>query len=215
MDLMHFEVIKPKQIKERSLKQICGNTIYRLCNLTYEQVKIFARGLPIVVFIRDPRTLITSCTDYHLRGSEKWALKPQEKFNNLSYTELLQQGRTDEERLIISMENLAGDILKRIETFVNKEDVLLISLESLAWDSSLSTFKKIADYCHFEEPFRRQFIKELENNSLRKIKENTGSLTTHSTSGVSKSSIKRLTGRAEEVYTEHFGDLHTKLGYDE
>lgn len=56
-------------------------------------------------------------------------------------------------------------------------------------------------------------VTHLKSESHWCLLKKTGRIPKHATSGVSNRSIARLQGAALTKYTELFGDLHVKLGY--
>jgi hypothetical protein len=51
-----------------------------------------------------------------MRGSEDWTREPQEQFGGKSYSEVLRDAGSDEERLIVLMDHVAGRILRSLDT---------------------------------------------------------------------------------------------------
>jgi hypothetical protein len=56
-----------------------------------------------VVVFRDPRDVIVSGAYFHCKSTEAWLLKPQEKFEGLSYQQKIQSLSSDDARFLFEM----------------------------------------------------------------------------------------------------------------
>jgi hypothetical protein len=140
---------------------------------------------------------------------------PNGKFEGKSYCEYLQSASTDEDRLIISMQNKAGEILRNMDTFSGQSDVHMVSLEDLSHDASGETYWIICQKMGLSDVDSATFYALLVRHALWNLKAQGKGIPGHSTSGVSSDSIRRIKGRALTCYQELFGDIHVRLGYGE
>lgn len=205
----------PDFISNLDTPAFANNTITRLRNFTLDMVRQLPSNSVFITFKRDPRSLIVSCTDYHLRGPEVWTLMPKNKYGGKPYYHYLRSAASDEDRLIISMENRAGTIIRNMSTFLDAPDILSVKLEDVARDESGQIYSEICQYMRLSEHNQKILSSIFKKHSLWYLKSYAGLLPRHSTSGVSKDSINRLQGRALERYRELFGDIHLRLGYPE
>lgn len=211
-----FRIVGQKDFRfDPDVSPFVNNTITRLRNFTLEMVRQLPAHAIVVTFKRDPRSLIASCTDYHLRGPEVWTLMPRQEYGGKAYYQYLRSAASDEDRLIISMENRAGAIIENMRTFINAPHILPVKLEDIARDESCQIYDDICTHMQLSDDDHKCLSEIFKMHSLWYIKSNTGSLTGHSTSGVSEHSVNRLQGRALERYQELFGDIHLQLGYPE
>lgn len=204
-----------RDLKFDNMQNFTSGSITRLRNFGLPEVKKLPASSRVIACKRDPRSLIVSCTDYHMRGSEAWTQVPREKFDGKSYCQLLRDAATDEDRLIISMENKAGEIVKRLGSLADSDDVFFVSLEDLSRDESCSVYYDICEYMQLCEADFNIMFNHLKRESLWYMRQTSGEIPSHSTSGVSDTYIARLNGVALARYTELFGDLHIKLGYQQ
>ena len=212
----HFKTVRAQEfISNPDISAYADNTITRLRNFTLEMVSQLPSNSIVITFKRDPRSLIVSCADYHSKGPEAWTLMPNEKYGGKPYYYYLSSAASDEDRLIISMENRAGVIIRNMSTFIDAPDILSVKLEDVSRDESCQIYDDICKYMQLSEHNHNILSRIFKKHSLWYMKTNTGLLPNHSTSGVSKDSINRLQGRALERYQELFGDIHLRLGYPE
>ena len=191
-----------------------SRSITRLRNFTLPQVQQLPGNGKVVACIRDPRSLIVSCTDYHLRGDEKAMQSPIKKFGGLTYSERLAVAQDDEERLIVSMESKAGHIVGNMATFAEADnDILVVRLEDIVGDESCKVYETISEFLELPENDQKIMTEMLIRHSLWNLKSLSRELPSHSTSGVKSDSIARIKGEALSKYEELFGDLHIRLGY--
>lgn len=94
----------------------------------WDKVAPGAAGLHV---IRDPRDLIVSAANYHVRSAEPWLHLPREIFGGRSYQEAISALPNLEDRLIFEMDHSSGRV---IETM-------------LAWDYQRPGFAEL----HYEE----------------------------------------------------------------
>jgi len=209
-----FTIFGEKDFRsDPDISPFVNHTITRLRNFTLDMARQLLPNAIGVTFKRDPRSLIASCTDYHLRGPEAWTLMPKEEYGGKPYFDYLRSAASDEDRLIISMENRAGAIIENMRTFINAPHILSVKLEDIARDESCQIYDDICTHMQLSADDHNILSEIFKKHSLWYIKSNTGSLPGHSTSGVSKNSVNRLQGRALERYQELFGDIHLQLGY--
>lgn len=195
-----------------------GFQFVRLRNFTYTE----ALSLPsekLVHCIRDPRSLIVSCTDYHIRGDEDWTRKPEKKYGGLSYSEYLFSASSYEESLIRSMQNVAGDLLQKWSGFHESTEVesgewMQVKLEDLSRDRTGKIYRDLCAYIDMDDYSTKLLAQCFKKNSLWWLKENKSFKPKHSTSGVSNKTAGKVTGVSLEAYRDIFGDgFHEKFGY--
>jgi hypothetical protein len=208
-----FNIYKASEVTREQLARLEKNSITRLRNFSYPELAIVPSGSRVIGTKRDPRTLIVSCTDYHMRGNEKWTQVPEDKYDGKSYCEYLQSAPTDEDRLIISMQNMAGDIIRRMESFCEHDDIHMVALEQLSHDASGKTCRRICEVMGLSAEDTETFYRLLVRHSLWSLRAQGRKAPRHSTSGVNPDVISRLTGRALAFYKSTFGDVHVRLGY--
>jgi len=212
----NFMIVRAANFRANpDISAFVNNTITRLRNFTLDMVRQLPTNSTVITFKRDPRSLIVSCTDYHLRGTEDWTKIPMQKYGGKSYNDFLRGTATDEDRFIISMENKAGDIIRNMTTFLDAPEILSIKLEDIAREESCQAYDDICKHMQLSDRNYHILSNLLKKHSLWYIKKNIGTIPKHSTSGVSKDSINRLQGLALERYHELFGDIHLRLGYQE
>lgn len=210
-----FMIVRQVEFNSNMSARFVANTITRLRNFTLDQVRQLPPNSIVIACKRDPRSLIVSCTDYHLRGSEAWTRVSNKRYGGKSYSNYLRDAATDEERLIISMENVAGNIIRRMASFIDASDILTVKLEDIARDDSCQTYHDICKYMQLSDHNYHILSNLLRKNSLWYIRKKTGTIPQHCTSGVSRDSINRLQGMALARYHDLFGDIHLRLGYKE
>ena len=189
------------------------NKLVRLRNFPKSMIQEAPDMSKVVVCIRDPRSLIVSCTDYHARGSESWTLEPKKEYGGLSYSEFISSGSTDEDRLIRSMKHVAGRLVRSIETLLELDGVHIAKLEDLSWDRTCKPHLALCDYLELSGLHREQMFNALKKHSLWRISAVDGKLPRHSTGGAVSESSQRINGRALQTYQSLFGDIHTRFGY--
>ncbi len=211
-----FNIVRAQEFTSNpDISTFTSNTITRLRNFTLEMVYQLPSNSIVITFKRDPRSLIVSCVDYHMRGSEHWTRMPMQKYGGQPYCHYLRKAASDEDRLIISMENRAGTIIRNMSTFLEAPAILSVKLEDVARDESCRIYSDICEYMQLSDHNQNILSGILKKHSLWHMKMKTGLLPDHSTSGVSQDSINRLRGKALERYQELFGDIHRRLGYTE
>lgn len=209
-----FKIFKRSGASASMFEGLEPNSIIRLANFSYDQLSMLPLNAKVFATKRDPRGLIVSCTDYHIRGSEKWTQVPERKYGGKSYCELLRDAPTDEDRLIISMENRAGEILRRMESYVGQDDVHMVALEDLSHDDSGETYRELCRAMGLSEQDSAKLYELLVRHALWNLKRAGARAPNHSTSGVDPKVIERLKGRALRHYRQQFGDIHLRLGYE-
>lgn len=122
----------------------------RCRNFNYSTLKnnnlLNCNSTRFLVFTRNPASFIISATNYHLRGSEAWAVtQPQPHFNGKSFNGALKEAMSDDDRYIITMRQFAWLFesmisfmsilddsrfmrIRNEDLFLNKEDEFFIRL---------------------------------------------------------------------------------------
>lgn len=140
---------------------------------------------------------------------------PQGNVRSKSYCELLRSAKSDEDRHIISMNNKAGEVIRNMLTYVECDDVLMVSLENLSHDVSGEIYGEICEYMELSSSDAETLSRIFIENALWNIKMTGSELPRHSTSGVDALAKHRISGSALEHYQSVFGDAHRLLGYPE
>lgn len=214
-DSKRFNIFETLDVTKEKLALLPTNSITRLRNFSYFALTIIPSKSKVIATKRDPRGLIASCTDYHMRGTEEWTTIPRGMYGGKSYCELLRSAKSDEERHIISMNNKAGEVIKNMLTYVDCDNVLMVSLEDLSHDVSGKVYGDICEYMELSSNDTETLSRIFVENALWNIKIAGSGLPRHSTSGVDALAKHRITGCALEHYQSVFGDAHRLLGYSQ
>ena len=164
----------------------------------------------IVHIIRDPRTLIISAAKYHLDSDEPWLLEPTEKYGGVSYQQSLRALTSYPDQLIFEMMNgsrgTLGDMAK---IYKQRIATITIRLEDLSWDISGDPHHQLSEHL-VDDPATLESIKSVFlKHSLFYLQVPPA----HARTMVSPTVKEDLSGRAQQMYRDLFGDLHLDLGY--
>ena len=164
----------------------------------------------LVHIIRDPRTLIISATKYHHDSDEPWLLEPTEKCGGVSYQQSLRALSCYPDQLVFEMMNGSCGTLSDMARIYNQRiATITIRLEDVSWDASGATHHQLSEHLVDDS-------EALESIKSVFLKHSLFSLPVppvHARTMVSPYVKGDLSGRAQRIYRNLFGDLHLDLGY--
>lgn len=159
--------------------------------------------------IRDPRSLIYSATLYHLRGTEQWLHRPNKKFNEKSYFEMINSYSTLEDQVEFEMTNASFRTIKTMYRLFSDKRFFHIKLEDISFDPKMTSLKDSFKFCNIEPNKIYEWLEIASNHCLWKM----GKLPNHATTGMSDNWKGIFTVKLLKKYNELFNYIEKELGY--
>jgi hypothetical protein len=201
----------------------------RCRNFNYETIKtsglLNIESARFLIFTRDPASFIFSAAKYHLRGSEKWAVKePQQSLDGKTLTQALREATSPDEQQIIIMKQFDWLYESQVSLlkYINDPNFFRVRCEDIFTTTEEAYFSNIASFLRCSK--RPSFITSL----LRRSKEPSflyalkvaspafkNKLPKHSTGSFKiENPYHALGGKAKSFYDAHWMEYAQALDYD-
>ena len=172
-------------------------------------VKNKLKGVKICHFVREPRSLIVSAFQYHLKGREAWLHEPREELNGVTYTNYLMD-LDFEEGIIFEMHNESYWNIKNMIDIATQFETDQIKLEDISHDKTLNSAWKFIECLDLEGTAKLDALAVAVRNSLWfGDNKNLG----HVTIGVPKTRPEIWNARLEQAFTALYQDNLSALNY--
>lgn len=192
------------------------NTILCFSHARYDDLEALVSRVgqdscKLVHIIRDPRTLIVSATKYHLDSDEQWLSQPIKKYGDLSYQQSLRTLPCYSDQLIFEMTNgTRGTLADMSRIYMERIATITIRLEEISWDVSGWTHQHLSE--HLVDDSR--LLGSIKSVFLKYSLFSLQTPPRHSRTMVSSNFKDDLTGNAQQIYRNLFGELHLEMGYN-
>lgn len=100
--------------------------------------------------VRNPARLILSAVRYHQITNEKWAQKPEKRFQGKSYQDILRSIDDFEEKLIFEMKHVSGRVIKQMMNVYSQDGFIHVDLDRISSDPDMSDLTRIYQHCELE-----------------------------------------------------------------
>ena len=202
--------LKFVEVKDETYPQTFDLLFQSHSRFPFDQLDSEYRGIHL---IRDPRDIIISGCFYHQKSNEAWLLKPQKRFNGLSFQEKMNSYHSLDDQLLFEMEHTARSTMREIMNWDYQNPRFLdIKYEDLIQDKNLFLFHEIFTFLGFPSESIPDALNIAYNNSLF--------------SGNLGPSLHRRSGKAGQWeqyfkpvhktrFLELFGDALITLGYEQ
>ena len=187
--------------------------------ICFDDHSIFPHWLQYLDFagfrmIRDPRDVVVSGAQYHMRSSEAWLHKPWAKLGGRTYHQAIQALSDEQERYRFEMEYVGGDTIGAMATPEGVTALLkTVRYEDLMLDHDFSRFRLLMNYVGLREEACELAITAFRKHSL------IGDATSTAGHGSSQGELGRWRNSFTRATAETFAELHqeklVKLGYEE
>lgn len=190
--------------------QVCFNY-----DCSFKDLGINPAEYPTVIIIRDPRDLIVSGMNYHLKSSERWLTEPDPCFDGRSYQETLTAIEDRQERYRFELRNRAATEIRRmvaIRTDPDYGNALFVKLEDLVADLGLARYHDILAHLGLHGAFIPLALSIAYENSLFNHAKSHGK---HVLSGKPARWKSELDDETLAIFEQEFPDALSILGYCE
>lgn len=171
---------------------------------------ILNHDIPIVHFIRHPKSLILSAARYHLDAEEEWLDSPEPWLGGQSYRQVLAGMKSFEEKLLFEMQASSRlQVVAMKEMAESSLPMLNVKLEEIAHDTSLAVYVNLLRYIGCEG---RQLLEGLSicvKHALWAMDQ----LPQHSRGGVTDEWKSLFSDRLNRKHEELFHGVEALLGY--
>ena len=170
------------------------------------------KSAKFALFTRNPASFILSATQYHLRGSEEWAIKqPQKLLLGKTLTQALREATSLDERQIITMKQFDWLYQKQVSLLKYLKDPRFwrIRCEDIFTTTDETYFSDLADFLRCSD--KPSFLNALKVASPSFNKE----LPPHSTGAFKIENAYNVLGKeARDYYDLHWMKYARALSYD-
>ena len=167
--------------------------------------------LNIVHFIRQPRNLIVSSLQYHLKGREDWLNEARDDLMGKTYQEHLQD-LDFEDGLIFEMHNMSYWNIKNMHEIAKQFQTTQIKLEELSHDRTLQTAWRFVESLGLDGTDKLNALTAAVRNSLW-FGDNAN--LPHVTTGASMDLLSAWTEQVEQEFIKTFPYDFSVLGYEQ
>jgi hypothetical protein len=176
---------------------------------TFERTQLGSRAFRGTHVIRDPRDLVVSGYEYHLKTAEPWALRPDERYGGQSYQEHL-RSISEHDGLMVELERMTASTATAFGTWdYHQAEFLELRFEDAVSDEQ-ATFEQVFRWYGFNEAAVEIGMAAVDRLSLKRG----GALPNHARSGRAGEWRDRLAPEHVDRFKTLTGDLVVRLGYE-
>src|SRR5664280_1994495 len=176
---------------------------------TFERSQLGSRAFRGTHVIRDPRDLVVSGYEYHLKTDEPWALRPDERYGGQSYQEHL-RSISEHDGLMVELERMTASTAAAFGAWdYHQDEFLELRLEDAVSDER-ATFERVFDWYGFNDDAVAIGMAAVDRLSLKQG----GALPNHARSGQAGEWRDRLALDHVDRFKTLTGDLVVRLGYE-
>lgn len=119
--------------------------------------------------VRDPRDVLVSAANYHVRSTEKWLHRPEDKFGGRTYQDMVKALPTLEARMLFELDHVVGeDISAMLAWDYGRPGMLELRYENLVGDGAAEHFAQAIGAWDLPPEERRLLVKLFEYFSIGK-----------------------------------------------
>jgi hypothetical protein len=179
------------------------------CNLPAIDILQGCRGFRVV---RDPRDVLISSANYHVRSDEGWLHTPRPAFGGMTYAEKLNSLDSFEDRIRFEMDNVGGQTIARMAAFDKQTILETVRYEDLITDVDMQVWRRLMLEIGLEEQDLDAALAAFWKCSLfGGVQAET---VDHSTGGEARQWVSRLSEPLQATIASRFAQEIEALGYD-
>lgn len=176
---------------------------------TFERSQLGSKAFRGTHVIRDPRDLVVSGYEYHLKTTEPWALRPDAHYGGQSYQEHL-RSISEHDGLMVELERMTASTAAAFGRWdYHQAEFLELRFEDAVSDEQ-ATFAQVFRWYGFNDDALAIGMAAVDRLSLRRG----GALPDHARSGGAGEWRDRLAPEHVERFKTLTGDLVVRLGYE-
>lgn len=165
--------------------------------------------------VRDPRDILVSGYNYHLKTTEEWCIKPLKKYNGLSYQEHL-KSLPISEGISTELNRMKGTLMKNMLAWdYSNQHILELRFEDLIADFD-GTMEKIFSHYGFAGKELEELVVMAAKHDINRMSDEQLQNNKHITNKERKKDTWRDTLNDQHIATmkQRYGDLLIRLGYE-
>ncbi|MBY6117286.1 sulfotransferase domain-containing protein [Mameliella alba] len=178
------------------------------CNLPPVEVMQGCRGFRVV---RDPRDVLISAANYHVRSDEAWLHAKQPKFGGMTYAEKINSLDSFEDRILFEMDHVGGETIVKMAHFDKDRILETVKYEDLVTDTEMTVWTSLMRRIGLEDTDLDAAAKAFWQCSLFGGMRNKS--ISHQTSGSPRQWYDKFSDALSQAVEARFGKEIETLGY--